>query len=316
VTWRHPVTGKGRSDSAHRAAMEDLKRREEAEENRLLYVAMTRAEQRLILSYAERPHSSRWRKMAEASVSQMTAADRIPDPPSTAGRVTETVPEEWVDPPRADEQHDSAAAVTSVALFQACPRRYYLSRYLGLEPENEGPGTGAIALGLEVHALLAGATAGSAEAREIAQRFRESAIGRRSARATRVEREFDFLLYLEDIVLRGQIDLWFEESGELVLADYKTGADESAAPEHALQLRLYALALERYAGRLPDRAILCYLRSDHYVDVSMTPEELDAAREAARALVRAQDSLIFPLRTGEQCRRCAFFRNLCPADLA
>ena len=123
------------------------------------------------------------------------------------------------------------------------------------------------------------------------------------------------MLNLEDIVLRGQIDLWFEESGELVLADYKTDRDESSINGYALQLRLYAVALERYAGRLPDRAILCYLRSDHYVEVSLEPKELDAARAAVRALVRSQDSLTFPLRAGEQCRRCAFFQNLCPATL-
>jgi ATP-dependent helicase/nuclease subunit A len=315
MKWRNPATGKGQSDPAHRAIIEELKRTEDDEENRLLYVAMTRAEQSLILSYAERTKSSKWRKLAEAAIPEMTAADRIPDPPAAIASVAQSAAEELVDPPAVAGQHDSSAAVTSVALFDACPRKYYLSRYLGLEPEYEGPGTGGMALGLEVHALLAGGTAGSLEAREIAQRFRKSELGRRAERATRVEREFDFLLSLEDIVLQGQIDLWFEESGELVLVDYKTDRDESSATSYALQLRLYALALERYAGRLPDRAILCYLRSDHNVEVSLESKELDAARAAVRALVRAQDSLKFPLKAGEQCRRCAFFQNACPATL-
>ena len=126
-----------------------------------------------------------------------------------------------------------------------------------------------------------------------------------------MEREFDFLLAVEDVVLRGQIDLWFEESGELVLVDYKTDRDESS--DYALQLRLYALALETYAGRLPDRAALCYLRSGRVREVSITSADLDAARLAVRELAAAQDRLEFPMKEGEQCRRCSFYQGLCPA---
>jgi len=35
------------------------------------------------------------------------------------------------------------------------------------------------------------------------------------------------LFYIEDVVLRGVIDLWFEEAGELILVDYKTDREES-----------------------------------------------------------------------------------------
>ena len=72
------------------------------------------------------------------------------------------------------------------------------------------------------------------------------------------------------IIVRGQIDLWFEEAGELVIVDYKTDRDESGGDGYALQLRLYALALERYAGRRPNRAVLYYLRSNRIVEISLT----------------------------------------------
>ena len=89
---------------------------------------------------------------------------------------------------------------------------------------------------------------------------------------------------LEDIVLKGQIDLWFEEGGELILVDYKSGRDESRSGEYALQLRLYALALLRYAGRLPDRAVLFYLWSENAVEVSLGEKELRAARKEGRGI--------------------------------
>ena len=71
--WRNPLTGKGQSDSAHAVAKEQLKQREEAEENRLLYVAMTRARDRLILSYTER---DRARGLAKTRRSRGAVDDR------------------------------------------------------------------------------------------------------------------------------------------------------------------------------------------------------------------------------------------------
>ena len=68
VKWRNPVTGKGVSGEAHAALAERRKRDEEEEENRLLYVAMTRAEDRLILSYARRKQAAKWQKLVEPAV--------------------------------------------------------------------------------------------------------------------------------------------------------------------------------------------------------------------------------------------------------
>ena len=287
--------------------MEQIEKKEEAEENRLLYVAMTRAQDRLILSHAERKRSSPWQKLAESVV-----PESAPPPESGASAAAAAViAEEVLDPPVVSGQYDSAVAVTSVAMFQACPRRYYLSRYLGLEPTPDRPGTGAIELGLNVHAALAGEEIESAEANELAARFRSSDLGRRAEAATRIEREFDFLFEIDDVIVRGQIDLWFEEGGELVLVDYKTDRDESASEGYALQLRLYALALERYAGRRPDRAVLYYLRSNRTVEISLTDADLAAARNAVRELRDAQDQLQFPLKVGEQCRKCLFWGGVC-----
>jgi len=113
------------------------------------------------------------------------------------------------------------------------------------------------------------------------------------------------------VIVRGQIDLWFEQDGELVLVDYKTDRDEEGSESYALQLRLYALALERYAGRRPDRAVLYYLRSDRIVDISLTGADMDAARNAVRELRDAQDKLQFPMKVGERCRRCLFWGGVC-----
>jgi ATP-dependent helicase/nuclease subunit A len=320
VKWRHPETGKGLKDAAHGALSEKLKQEESAEEQRLLYVAMTRAEDRLVLSYARQKSRNETVRRVEAQLP--AGAERVFSTFAAAAaggaeRVGSAAREELLmDAPRVSGQYDSSASVTDVALYAACPRKYFLARYVGLQPEPAGHvGTGAIELGLEAHKALAGEATESPEAREWKRQFDASELGRRVASAARVEREFDFSLAIEDVVLRGQIDLWFEEGGELVLLDYKTDRDESSVHGYALQLRLYALALERYAGRVPDRAAMYFLRTGKLVEVSLLREDLEEARRAVRRLASAQDALDFPLNVGEQCRRCWFFGGICPAKL-
>ncbi len=228
--WRNPATGQSQPDTAYMALKKVRREREDAEENRLLYVAMTRAEERLFLTYTRGRNARGWQKLVDTNAAAETTV--ISAPPRSKTSQIPTV--EIVEPPVITGQHDSTAAVTSVALFDLCPRKYFLSKYIGLESEQTG--TGAMSLGLEVHKILAGGTSNLLEAQELAERFPMP------DHATRIEHEFDFLFALENVVLRGQIDLWYEQDGEIVLVDYKTDREET--PEnYALQLRLYALAL-------------------------------------------------------------------------
>ena len=307
--WRNPATGKGSSDAAHARIVQEMKRKEHAEENRLLYVAMTRAQDLLILSHAERGRGSSWLEMV-GKIPVTRSADRVAAPAVSGGAVAAARSDpQYADPPAVLGQHDSSAAATAIASFHDCPRRYLLS---SIDTRVSEQGTGAVELGIEVHRVLAGGE-GSAEAVELAERFRQSELGRRAARAAQIEREFDFLLPLEEILVRGQIDLWFEESGELILVDYKTDRDEWLSEVYAVQLSLYALALEKYAGKVPDRALLAYVRTDRTREVN-----IDRARaaEAARAFRDAQENLQYPIRPGSRCRRCLFFEDRCPAQLS
>ena len=166
----------------------------------------------------------------------------------------------------------------------------------------EPAGLSAADLGSQVHALLAGNPSGdiAPEARRLAEVFLQSPLGRRAARATRIAREFDFVMALEDLVVSGQVDLWFEEGGELVVADYKTDDVTAAEARHrardyALQLRLYALAVERVAGRAPDRAFVHFLRPNVVVEVDLTPTLIESPEQTVRDFQEAQSKLDFPL---------------------
>jgi CRISPR/Cas system-associated exonuclease Cas4 (RecB family) len=107
----------------------------------------------------------------------------------------------------------------------------------------------------------------------------------------------------------------------MVLVDYKTdrvGAAQAPAraEQYALQLRLYALALERLNGRPPDEAYIYFLRPNTAVPVDLRPSLFDAPEAAVREFREAQERLHFPLHEGEHCRACPHFTRLCPARLA
>jgi len=235
-----------------------------------------------------------------------------------------------VERPVVAEQHETSAAVTSVQIFAQCPRRYYLGRYLGWDrlgrPAPQGSvdvppawedreGLDAAEFGTLVHDLLAGKPVDSppAEALQMVRRFQESLLGLRAARASRLEREFSFLMSVEDVVLHGQIDLWFEEGGELILIDYKTSEADDHAARYGVQLRLYALALERLTGRRPDQALIYLLRTGEVVSVLLEAKDLEEALETVRRFRQAQSRLEFEMRASAACVECPFYSGLCPA---
>ncbi len=360
MRWRDPATGKLEADAVARKIADERGASNREETHRLFYVAMTRAQERLILSasFGTQVSAGQWASPVGKNLDidwkqidnearavvlrgiplrlfQTNQAPALPAaPPVEAAEAPETT---WIERLPAEEQGDTAVAASAVTLFAACPRRYYLSRYLGFDfpsrdrkgavtdqedPPPEPDEMDSTEFGRHVHALLAGAVArpdAAPEALRLVENFESSPWGRRAAVAARIEREQDFLLALDGRLLRGQIDLWFEEGGEIVLVDYKTddvkaGEVAARAAEHELQLRLYGLAIERIAGARPHRALLYFLRPNVAVDVAVGPPALADAAAKVEELFQAQSALSFPLRVGEHCFRCPHFRGICPAQ--
>ena len=364
--WKDPDGGPARPDNALTAIRAETKQREAEESNRLFYVAMTRAEEHLILSCYFGPKSSatHWASAIKGKLAidfktldetpqtkligdlrfRLFRTDRDPVTEPPANDEVEAAPVAWAEPMRAPLDHsDSAAPVTAVALFAECPRRYYLSRFLGF-PEDREPAVRSAAeslasapaedqetaaerdtpdpeeLGSRVHALLAGAAPdpGEGEVIELARRFRESRLGRRVP--SDAKHEQDLLFTVDGRLLRGQIDLWFDDGAERVLVDYKTDRVDGEqvaerARQYALQLQLYARAIEQVAGRAPGRAVLYFLRPDEEVEVDVSEKVRQAAAVVVNDFFEAQTKLRFPLETGDHCFQCPHYRGLCPAKL-
>jgi ATP-dependent exoDNAse (exonuclease V) beta subunit len=360
ASWRNPARREEKDDLFHYWIRERLKEREENEANRVLYVAMTRAEHRLVLSFSKpgkkpvnwakrvaegllldleqpgdsvhervTPDGETWSlRLTVAGAEPVGQAIRLPIAQVMPIARPPAAPLELLPSLTPTGQYESNTTVTALTGFAKCPRAYYLGQYLGFEgksrpaPESAASETlPASELGTQVHRLLAGIAVDDPDpqAVRLADSFHKSPLGRRVERATRVEREFDFLMAMDDLVVRGQIDLWFEEGGELAIVDYKTdsvsGPDvQSRAREYELQVKLYALALQRMTGRAPDRAYLHFLRPNIPVEVDLTPSLIDSPEQTVRDLLEAQEKLEFPLREGARCKRCPFHKDLCPAE--
>ena len=338
----------GLKDSWAKANGDRLKDREEEEGNRLLYVAMTRAEEHLILSYSLTGKSvGGWAKRVDeyfqlkgqpaalepviARTGEFAVTARIVDADPPVLKLERSAAEAAVavmERPEVSGQHDSTANVTSLVAFGICPRRYYLQRYLGWtsgrarrfdpeelpEAEDEVADTSAAELGTMVHAILAGVTgAWPTRALELADVFQSSELGHRASRAAKAEREWDFIIDVAGTLVRGTVDLWFRDDAGQVIVDYKTD-DVSAegamakAGEYAPQLALYAIALGQ------SRGFLHFLRPNVVVEVAVGEVAQAEVRRLIRELGTAQNSLQFDMKVGDHCRTCSFYGGMCPAD--
>ncbi len=361
VKWSLEDGEESESGAVHHYNKQRNKSTEEAEANRLLYVAMTRAEERLILCWSQEPRgkAAGWAKTVSAAfglsfpnwsgqpeIQKQTAPDGttfdvrvlaaagLPerlrlaeDSPSDRGALV-------IERPALADQFEPNTTATALANFASCPRKYYLGGFLGWDGHlvrprparngaRDGAGISARAseIGTQVHGLLAGVEPEKPDldAIRLAQVFERSGLGRRAEKAVRREREWDFVFGVDDLIVRGTIDLWFEDAKGLALVDYKTDDvtrehAASRARDYELQLQVYAAALERALGKAPAQASLYFLRPDVVVPVVVT-DAAASVRRLAGEFIEAQEKVEFPLRVGAHCRRCEFFRNLCPARL-
>jgi ATP-dependent helicase/nuclease subunit A len=334
LTWKDPAGKKknsGLDDSWQLRNSEELESRENQEENRLLYVAMTRAGEHLILSYSRGKRApSNWAKIVDALApsAEISVFETDAEPLALFASSLDRQKDkdiQTLDRPVIAGQYDSAVNVTSLAVFADCPRKYYLQRYIGWNgnkhsgfdpedlPEQDDADESAADLGSAVHEILAGKPGSySAEARRLADVFLTSDLGVRAASASRSEREWDFIVDVEGTLVRGTVDLWFEDEGEITVVDYKTDRSPDRAGSYSPQLALYGLAIERAFGKRPTRAWLHFLRANKLVEVPMD----DSAIRNVVLLRTAQDTLRFDLNEGDHCRTCQYYRNLCPAGLS
>jgi ATP-dependent helicase/nuclease subunit A len=257
-----------RSGAAVAASIEEGQHKA-AEDVRLLYVALTRARDRLIVfgggdgktawseAIADWTHGVTHRVIGEAEPVSKTA-----DPPPIGA-------------PAAAMRFDAAA---QAVLDRSAPsfRSPSGTGDDASQPPAERTRDRALAreVGRIVHARLAGIDVhavgqASVEAESILTAFSGSALAARLASLPVLGREIPMLLADDHTRWSGAIDLLFRDTdGTIVVADFKTDAsDAGAVKRHGEQLRIYARAVRRALPGERVRAELWMLRTGTVLEV-------------------------------------------------
>ena len=253
-------------DSAGAAlAWLDRERRRE-EEKRLLYVAVTRARERLLFLGSAKAKSNSYLPLLLPELEKRADVKRVPHAPPSLRKPPDAGEKERPDWAkfaalwREREKREAVEeAITSPSKLEAKVGRH-------LEPD-DAPSTRATEVGTICHAVLerldfkapAIPEGTEPEAARILEGFFKSGPFREIAESEILARELPFVLRRGAQVVQGVIDLVYRRGGKVYVADYKT--DKLERPEdYALIREIYPEAVRRVLGVEP-RFKLIYLRS-------------------------------------------------------
>ena len=256
-----------RNGAAIAASLDDA-RHEDAEDVRLLYVALTRARDRLVV-FGGGTRKTAWSDALAAwtdGVTQRTVGD------SVAGKRIDSKPA--IGAPDALVRFDAAAALTLAGPSFRSPSD--LGEAGAPAPAVPGAQEPALAreVGRIVHARLAGMkTPEAGDARDRAEAvlraFSSSPLAARLAALEILGREVPMLLGEDGALWQGTIDLLYRDrDGAIVVSDFKTdAADDRATERHRGQLHVYVRAVRRAMPGERVRAELWMLRSGRILEV-------------------------------------------------
>jgi ATP-dependent helicase/nuclease subunit A len=169
-------------------------------------------------------------------------------------------------------------------------------------------------LDIEASPALDGLTA---ELSEILWAFARHDLAGALASARQVRRELDFVLDCPPAMIRGQIDLIYQDAaGAWHIVDYKSDRVEAGPQlaEHAaryeLQLLLYAHAAGRHLSARVADATLYFLRPAATCGIAVSDDALSAATHRAaglaRDLIASRRGGVFPRHAREHCTWCPY----------
>ncbi len=253
------------------ACRERLRRSEE--ERRLLYVAMTRAMDRLILSGSSETRGGSFldllRDAGAPDVMEVRTVQREPARPRRRKRaegVGDSI--DWIEFDEAWRRREAMGAM----------RR--LTSVSRMEQEDRPPARGGSPRGTEIgiacHAILErmdfarpGVPDADPEVREILERFLGSPAFRELAESEILARELPFLLPWGDRIVEGFIDVVYRHRGKVYVGDYKT--DVAMHPEdYRRAAEVYTRAVREATGWEVAGFRLLYLRHGRIVGTEET----------------------------------------------
>jgi ATP-dependent exoDNAse (exonuclease V) beta subunit len=264
----------------------EQEKRDEAEEIRLLYVAVTRAKERLVIPwFAEKggridllargflPVASALVEVPDLKFPEMPVVDTETHSVSVSDLITRR--QAWV------KSRAELLAGAAQPLARRSPSKLTVKKQTPEEEPVDGGRERAMDFGTVVHDALEKFDwkADPAQQREQIERFIGQtglndadklratdmvggALGSellvRARKAEQVYRELPFMQVTDEGLMDGKIDLLFYENGRWILVDYKTDA-RVEVEKYAGQLRAYEAALKQVAGITLAQKMLFFL---------------------------------------------------------
>lgn len=271
VTGTHELRFDGCRTAGFDEAVVEQNKREEAEEIRLLYVAATRAKERLVVPVFAKK-GERLDLLIRGMESATAHEEVIAVPGETARIETPTVPSAHRIGPQErsawQQRHAALLARAAQPLARLSPSKLGgESEPLEHEPASKTREQ-SIELGSLVHeALERGETDGlPEEARGMVDQTMQSELWQRALQAAEVYRELPFAWSTPSGLMEGKIDLLFREGERWTLVDYKT--DARVEPEkYRDQMKAYEQALDQIAGIRVAETLLFFVAADRVVSL-------------------------------------------------
>lgn len=323
--------------------------RQIAEEKRLLYVALTRARDRLVLigRLGQSLSYARWLNEVRPQDIHTVAPPLPAAPPKITRffRVQERVPAE----PAPVPIEKQVWTPTELALFSRCPYKYYLS---GIEAVPEGAPLSwkrvekkEALVGSAVHEMLERPLEDAAlldrrlqlwrqrhqrlfaeeELTHIEERIRRQLeriaahpFYERLARAVQLYSERPFHFREGDLLITGVIDKLFQEKdGRWVVVDFKTHeipASEVTAKigqeAYDLQVEIYLWVVSRILAAARLEGFLFFTYSGEVVPVHFGPPVVEKCEKLMARLPRRVGASVFPKTTEVgYCYACGYYRE-------
>lgn len=302
-------------DAAHEAVSKALVRRQEEEEDRILYVGMTRAEERLILA-GSRSRGGTWiarisdfldgagrelpvRRISTAvsapaspeAESPLSAAADFPDEPLLSRlvqpqksydlaidlTVSDVLADTAGETPSFSEEPEAVDAEDA----ERSPRNEFGTIFHRLmEAGTLARPRGRVSEEFAASLLSPLTAAEKKEALEGSAAFWKSTHGKEILKSSKTYPELPFIYKTKLGILKGQIDLVYAGPSGWTILDYKTNRITTAqvpqkAAEYEIQLGLYALVFRELYGEMPAKGVLYFSAAGEAYAFDYTPEYLE-----------------------------------------
>jgi ATP-dependent helicase/nuclease subunit A len=272
--------------------LEEIKKREREESFRLLYVALTRAEEKLYLSWSEDPKKDSWIEGLSWDISEgLHESEHYSYLVSHEVEECKYEGEEAFAPKLKDAFRDSLISmyqpVETESVSRLLEQRTEYGRQakkgednLFYSPEHFHEKMNKAAKGTYLHALLEKYVASrkldiELELETSAQKYIDYLISESAypfeELMDRAQLEWGFVLRWKGKTIEGQVDFWSEDDqGNIWVMDYKTGSSryQSKAME---QLQIYGLALHKMFPQKPIKLAAIFVEEEksYVADFSM-----------------------------------------------